>query len=53
MRKNNTPENYCVVLEVMIVKAIIEGKKVALDFTYLEMNKKGISIKDKCEMYEK
>ncbi len=48
LRKNNTPENYCIVLEVMIVKAMVEGKNLGLDFMYIEMNKKKISINEKC-----
>jgi hypothetical protein len=36
----------------MLVKFMLEGKKPNLDFTYLEINKKNISLKEKCELIE-
>ena len=52
IRKNNTPQNYCLALEIMLVKFMLEGKKPNIDFTYLEINKKNISLKERCELIE-
>lgn len=45
LRVNNTPENYCLTLQAMVTKTLGQKKYVNIDFTFLEMNKKTISLK--------
>jgi hypothetical protein len=52
IRSQNTPENYCLSLECLIVSKLAEKKFVNIDFTYLEMNKKSIQLAQKAEIYE-
>ena len=51
IRSVNTPESYCLSLECLIVNSLAHKKFVNIDFTYLEMNKKSISIEQRAEIY--
>lgn len=44
LRANNTPDNYAMVMETMLVRLMAEGKDVRVDFMFLEINKKTIKL---------
>jgi hypothetical protein len=52
LQQNNNPDNYCLSIECFLVIQILKGSVPKLDFTYLEMNRKSIDIKERCEIYE-
>ena len=44
LRTNNTPENYAMAMETMLVRLMVEGKDVRIDFMFLEINRKTLKL---------